>query len=247
MDPTAIILAAGAGRRIAQAHAEPKCLLRFNGRTLLERHLHCLARAGVDRIVLCVGYRADRVRAELERLGAARRVRIVENPEWEQGSVITLWAARAAMDGAESLIMDADVLYAPEILERLVRSPVENCFLLDRGFEPGEEPVKLCVAGSRLVEFRKRLAPDLAYDYCGESVGFFRFGPAVGARLARRTEHYRAAGRGNEPHEEAIRDLLLESPGDFGFEDVTGLPWLEIDFAGDIERAERSILPRLQE
>ncbi|HIM45156.1 MAG TPA: phosphocholine cytidylyltransferase family protein, partial [Alphaproteobacteria bacterium] len=39
---------------------------------------------------------------------------------------------------------------------------------------------------------------------------------------------------------------LLASPGErFGFEDITGLPWIEIDFAEDMARAENEILPRL--
>ena len=45
--------------------------------------------------------------------------------------------------------------------------------------------------------------------------------------------------------EEAIRDLLQATPHEFGFEDITDLPWLEIDFPEDIRRAEHEILPRL--
>ena len=42
--------------------------------------------------------------------------------------------------------------------------------------------------------------------------------------------------------------VLLARRGDeFGFEDVTGIPWIEIDFPEDVERARRSILPRLSE
>jgi choline kinase len=33
----------------------------------------------------------------------------------------------------------------------------------------------------------------------------------------------------------------------FGFEDITGLPWIEIDFADDVLRARSEILPRLVE
>lgn len=243
----ALILAAGVGKRIAGAHADPKCLLRFDGRTLLERHLRLLRSVGVEDIVLCLGYRAEAVREELARLGASG-VTVVENPEFTLGSVISLWTVRDWLDPvAGALVMDADVLYDRRMLERLTGTRVENCFLLDRDFVPGDEPVKLCVSGRRLVEFRKRVEPGLAWDYCGESVGFFRFGGPMAARLAGRCQAYRDAGRGNEPHEEAIRDLLLESPDEFGFEDVTGLPWMEIDFEEDIGRATRTVLPLLHE
>jgi len=55
-------------------------------------------------------------------------------------------------------------------------------------------------------------------------------------------------GRRNDPYEETIRDVLLTSPrGTFAFEDITGLPWIEIDFAVDIERANSEILPRISQ
>ena len=53
-------------------------------------------------------------------------------------------------------------------------------------------------------------------------------------------------GRRQESYEEAIRDVLLTSPrGTFAFEDITGMPWIEIDFAADIERANAEVLPRI--
>ena len=44
--------------------------------------------------------------------------------------------------------------------------------------------------------------------------------------------------------EESIRNVLISSPPNrFGFEDITGLQWIENDFAEDIARAKREILP----
>jgi choline kinase len=141
--------------------------------------------------------------------------------------------------------MDADVLYDRRMLKRLITTPFPNCFLLDRVFEAGDEPVKLCVRADQLVEFRKHLSHELVYDFCGESVGSFRFSKAMAARLAERACYYLEHGWRDQPYEEAIRDLLRATPHEFGFEDITGLPWIEIDFPEDIRRAEHEILPRL--
>ena len=141
--------------------------------------------------------------------------------------------------------MDADVLYDRLMIEKLVNTNIKNCFLLDRDFEQGDEPVKLCVRENLLVEFRKKLAPDLTYDFAGESVGFFRFDRTFGERLAQATEEYVMNQKRDQPYEEVIRDLLLETPEQFSYEDVTGIPWIEIDFPEDILRAEKEILPKL--
>src|SRR5215468_7011945 len=130
--------------------------------------------------------------------------------------------------------MDADVLYDRAILARLVEA-AGNVFLIDRKFDDGgQEAVKLCLRRGVPVEFRKRLAPDLEYDLVGESVGFFCFTEAIARVLAARCGEYVAAGRLDEPYEEAIRALLLEQPGEFRVEDITGLPWIEIDFPDDV-------------
>ena len=93
--------------------------------------------------------------------------------------------AREALESGEPVVvMDADVLYHPGILRKLLDSDVENCYLLDRGFTPGDEPVKIAVKDGLMVEFRKQLADGLSYDIIGESVGFFRFGPECAKRIA---------------------------------------------------------------
>lgn len=213
---------------------------------MLQWHLDNLRGLGVSRTVICTGYLPDRIVAEIRAAAAENFVTTVFNPDYERGSVISLWRfADALCNGQDVLLMDADVLYDQRILERLIATQVANCFLLDREFEPGLEPVKLCIRDGVLVEFRKQLAADLAYELSGESVGFFRFSATMARRLAAKCQEYMEAGRLDEPCEEAIRDLLLESPEDFGYEDVTGLPWIEIDFPEDIVRAEREILPRI--
>jgi choline kinase len=242
----AVILAAGVGNRLGNTHSGPKSLLAFGGKSLLARHLDTLAALGVGHVAICVGHEADRIRGEVETLNASDRVSTILNPDYREGSVVSLWTVRRYLEaGGDVLVMDADVLYDAAVLARLVTTGVTNCFLLDRDFEAGEEPVKLCLNRGLPVEFRKRLDPGLVYDLAGESVGFFRFSEAMGQRLARRTEYYVDRGGRDQPYEEAIRDLLLETPDAFGYEDVTGMPWIEIDFPEDVARARDEILPRL--
>ncbi len=149
--------------------------------------------------------------------------------------------------GGDVLVMDADVLYDQRIMRALVAgaAPV-NRLLIDRAFEPGAEPVKVCVRAGVPIELRKQLGADLAYDTIGESVGFFRLSEAGAARLATIVAGYVQGGRADQPHEEALRDLLREASQVFEVADVTGMPWIEIDFPADVERARREILPRLQ-
>jgi len=244
----AIILAAGRGLRMQQPADQelPKCLLRFGGMSLLERHLRLLGRLGVHDVVLGVGFRHDLIEAELDRVGL--RPQLVLNEGFEFGSVLTVHAtAQALTRGGDVLLMDADVLYHEQILEGLVAGdrPV-NRLLIDRDFEAGDEPVKVCIRDGIAIELRKQLVPGLTYDSIGESIGFFRLCESGARRLATLAAEYVAGSRAHLPHEEAVRDLLHEEAHPFEALDITGLPWIEIDFPEDVTRAEREILPQLQ-
>ena len=236
----ALVLAAGVGRRLGEAHAGPKALLELGGRSLLLRHLDALAACGITDVTIVVGHAADALRAAIP----AGRAGVLHNPDFREGSVVSLWTGRAVLQsGARVVLMDADVLYDSRLLGRLLGSRHADCLLLDRDIEPGEEPVKLCVARTdRIVDFHKR--PTVAHDWHGESVGFFLLSPATAAELARRSAGYVTGGRRHMDYEEPIRDMILDHPGRFGFEDISGLPWTEIDFPEDLAKA-RALLPEL--
>jgi len=245
----AIILAAGYGRRLSQSGDKPppKCLLQFGGHTLLERHLRLLRHAGVDEVVIAVGYAPEQIEAELDRLNWQPRPKLVLNERYELGSVLTVHCIAPDLTaGGDVLLMDADVLYDGRMFEALCTGEHANRLLMDRGFQPGEEPVKICLSKGLPVELRKRLAPDLVYDTWGESVGFFRFTEGTAGLFADIVAAYIDDGRADQPHEEAVRDLLLQYPKDFDTADVTGAPWLEIDFPADLVRARDEVLPQLQ-
>jgi choline kinase len=247
----AIILAAGRGSRLSQSLGSqlPKCLLRFGGVSLLERHLRLLQAAGVQEIVMALGFEHQMIEAELTRLAALGlpRCEVFINERFTLGSVLTVHVVAEAMRrGGDVLLMDADVLYDARIMQALAGGAApSNRILIDRDFEAGDEPVKVCVQDGVPVELRKQVTPGLRYDTIGESVGFFRFDERAARRLAALVAQYVDSGRANLPHEETLRDLILERSQVFQIVDVTGAPWVEIDFPTDIERAAQEVLPQL--
>lgn len=237
----AIILAAGVGKRLAHAaDARPKCLLRVGGRSLLDRTLAALDAAGVHEAVIVVGYRAERIRAEIGIRYAGVEVRYVHNPRYEQGAILSLWSARAELDTAV-LVMDADVLFPVRLLQRLVRSPQPNCFLLDAGSVNTGEEQMLLTRGGRVETIVRGGSGD--YDVIGESVGFLKVGRADAPLLGSILEDHVARGRHEIEHEEAFPDFLAQRR--VGFERVDDLPWTEIDFPEDLEAAKRDVLPAI--
>jgi choline kinase len=245
----AVMLAAGVGRRLYgdDRHQPPKALLEFGGKTLLRRHIELLTEIGIDELVLVVGHRKGEIVTEAEAVAPKGFVRFLYNPRYRGGPVLSLWTARGVLRaGADILFMDADVLYHRHLLERLIGSRHANCFLVDRDFEVGDEPVKLCIKGGHPVEFGKKV--EGTFDAVGEWPGFLKLSPPIAARLADACQGYVDRGELAAPYEPAMREVLLAEPkGTFGYEDITGVPWIEIDFPSDVLRAEKHVLPRLNE
>jgi choline kinase len=244
--PVAIILAAGVGRRLGESYDGPKVLLDFDARSLLARRLMALAACGIDEVFVTTGHQAGAVEAESRRAAPKSTFHFVYNPRFREGSLVSLAVQYDALtSGRPVLLMDGDVLHDSRMVARLLDGAHENTLLFDPELEPGDEPVKICLRGGRIVDFRK--VPEDPGERYGESVGFFRFSPTMASRLAERCQARVAAGEGHLEYEEAIRDLILAEPERFGVEDVGDLPWTEIDFPQDVTRARDHVLPQLRD
>ena len=237
----AIILAAGVARRLAPlTDRTNKCLLAVGGRPLLERMLETLAAEGIAEAVIVVGHCGDQVRRAAGERRGAMPIRFVENPDYAKGSILSLWAARAALAEDDCLVMDADVLFPPVFLRRLIAAPAASALLMDRGFSDSGEEVKLFAVGDRVIALGKKIAPE-RWDVVGEGVGFFKCGRAHAAEYAGCLEASIAETGGVNEYEDALHALVARVP--VAWVDVTGLPWTEVDFAEDLIRAESVVLP----
>lgn len=243
----AIMLAAGMGRRLyGNEHDQPpKCMLDFAGKTLMRRHVEILQGLGIDRLLLVLGYKKDDVLAEASSAAEGDFVEHVFNPRFKEGPILSLACAGDFMRGGDDILfMDADLLYHPSFVRRLIESPFENCFMFDSFIDHDVDPACLCIRDGLPVEFGKNIKGD--FDFVGEWPGFLRLAPAIAAKTADVAQSMVDNGELKVAYEAAFRQVLVsEPPGTFGFEDISGEPWIEIDYPDDIRRAEKVILPRI--
>lgn len=244
-----VMLAAGVGRRLhgGENNHLPKALLRFGGKTLLARHIECLQGNGIDELVMVVGHRMEDLLAEADTVAPDGFVRTLFNPRYKESPILSLSTADEILrSGDDVLFMDADVLYHPDVLGRLINSRHRNCFIIDYEFEFGDEPVKLCFRDGELVDFGKQVTGD--YHKIGEWPGFMRMSAEIAVKVADAVQTHVEDDNMAATYETAMRDVLVSEPaGTFGCENVTGIPWTEIDFPADVIYAEDVILPRMAE
>jgi choline kinase len=235
-----IILAAGKGSRLnGTAGDKPKCLVQAGGLTLIERQIQALERAGVDDIAVVVGCQADRVRA-----ACGPGVAYVENPRFaETNSLYSLWSARALLyEGF--VVLNCDVLFHPALLDDLLATHHDAALLIAyrQPGQPrfGDEEMKVKVRSGRVVDMSKTMDPDEAD---GENLGIVKFGPKSAPHLVGILDRIVAGGGLRDWAPKAFREFAQDRP--LHALGTRGLPWIEIDFPEDYQRALREVLPAI--
>ena len=238
----ALILAAGVGKRLWPiTQHRPKCLIEIAGRTLLSRYLHSLERVGIKQITIVVGYREEMIKAAVVAERLSVDVRYITSDQYRRGSITSLWAARGDLND-DALIMDADVLFDPRLLQRLLNCPSRTALLMDETVTQRTEECMAVVQGGRVIALTKSM-PD-RYDLAGEGVGFLKVHRLDVTHLIESLHTHIERGNLDMEYEDALREFF--SRARVGFERIGGLPWIEIDFQEDIDRAEREVVLKIQ-
>jgi choline kinase len=226
-----VILAAGRGMRLREAYASPKCLVEIGGLSLLERQLRALGEFGA-RARVVVGFEAAMVQDHVCGLSLDLPVELVENPDFEEGSVIS---AMLGLHGAgESVVlMDGDVLFHPDVFRHLMNSACENALAIDTSVDFTDEEYMAGVVGDQVVQLRR--GPANKGEIQGEWVGIAKIGQDSARRMSSLLQGVISAGGRMRGYEDVLASLIDEVP--VSSVDVAGLPWIEIDFPEDLDAA----------
>jgi len=234
----AIILAAGAGRRLSSiANGRPKCLVELGSRRLVDHQLDALRSLGVDDIAMVVGYEAQQIR---DYCGDA--IRYIDNPDYATtNSIYSLYLARRELD-SETFLFNCDVVFRPEALERMVSSGHPNVIAVDSiaELQAGEMNVQVDDGSATVIAIGKDLDLSIAHAQSAQLVKF----DAAGAEAVRSgVEGLIAAGNRDTFPTSAYGSLIRA--GRLAMVEIGDLAWSEIDCPEDFDRTVRDVLPHL--
>jgi 1L-myo-inositol 1-phosphate cytidylyltransferase len=177
----AIILAAGRGERLVNGKPYPKPLEPVGGRELIVRVIEGLARAGVEEVVVIVGYLGEVLIEGIGKHTLPVPVRFCWNHEFDKPNGTSLLKAKELVDGPTFLVM-SDHLWSTNLVERVRAFPLgEDETVLGIDYKIADcvdldDATKVAVSedGSRVARIGKMLEQYDALD-----TGVFRITPAV--------------------------------------------------------------------
>lgn len=226
----AIIMAAGKGNRISGlTDGKPKSYLEIGGEKLIERQLRILRENGIRDIIIVLGYQKQRFEADF----AADDVTFVFNPFYETTNVLpSFWFGQQFLQG-DFLYLHADTIFHEDIFRDLIAA--EGNMVLPVDFKAcGDEEMKVKIKDGAIIEINKTMPPESAE---GEFIGIAKITSQILPDLKKTVENVLIEKQFSTFFEHAIQKLIDENNVAANVTSTRDLPWNEIDFAEDYQKA----------
>jgi len=235
LEMKAIILSAGQGSRLGHlVDDRPKCLIDFNGRTLLDRQLDTLEANGVHEAVVVTGFHDELVNQAIAKRSGGPNVRTIFNPFYKVAdNTGSLFMAREELAG-DCLVWNGDTLVSRELMRRVVANGQSGiCVTIDRKDSYDEDDMKVVEDGGRLKAIGKRISGGVN----AESIGLLAFRSGGAEQFREAIEHAMRTPEGTTIWYLRVINHIAQS-ADVWTLDIKGEEWGEVDFPADVDAAQ---------
>jgi choline kinase len=244
-----IIIAAGRGRRLMPTTADaPKCFAEVAGKRLLDWAVDAFRANDLNDICFIGGYQIDKVKQQYPEFTFRN------NADWEHNNILaSLFYAADLMD-EPFICCYSDVLFTPDIVDRLAASPHDMALGVDTAWlaryvtrteHPPDDAEKVTVQNGQVTRVDRKIPEGDAY---GEYIGVAKFSAAGASKLRdyyteRRKQFAGQPWRDAKSFEKAYKILLfqdmIERGEPFGHVDTAG-GYIEVDTQQDFEYARQN-------
>ena len=236
-----LILAAGASRRLYPLTKNtPKCLLDIGGLPILSHQLNALKKYGINEVIIVLGYYKEMIIDYINKNHTEMTFKFITNEYYlDTNTSYSAYLCKDLLSLSETLLMNGDVLYPPQLLKQIIDSEYDTVLAVDIK-KCGDEEVKVIVDNKRIVSIGKELDIE---NSLGEFIGIAKlsipFCNSFSLSLSKLIDN----GGKSEYFESAIAPLLHKN--DVYYEDITHLPCIEIDFNEDLQKANQLVKNKL--
>ena len=232
----AIILSAGQGSRLGHLVDHlPKCLIDFNGRTLLDRQLDTLEASGVREAVVVTGFHDELVNQAIAARSGGLSVRTIYNPFYKVAdNTGSLFMAREELAG-DCLVWNGDTLVSRALMGRVLTSDQAGiCVTVDCKDRYDEDDMKVIrdEENGRLRAIGKQISDGVN----AKSIGLLAFRSGGSERFREAIERAMRTSEGTTIWYLRVIHHLAQN-GEVWTLDIKGEEWGEVDFPADVEAA----------
>lgn len=235
----AIILAAGMGTRLSPLTRDlPKCMVRVNDTPILRNSLSHLADAGIEHVVMVVGYMDWYIRAAVGSRYNGMDIEYIRSDAFRRtNNMYSLWLAGSCLcDGQGLLLLEGDLFFESGLLEQLLADPHPDCWAADR-FGLYRDGCMITAGPDRQIRKIRIIRHPLPhYLPCQhKSAGLLKLGPQTSHALWDCLDFEVRHWHLNLYYDQVLARHLREFS--LAVCDIHGCKWMEIDDVHDLEQA----------
>jgi choline kinase len=198
--------------------------------------------AGIEEVAVVVGYEKEQIIAHAGRKtkSGKQNIHFIENPAFAiTNNIYSLWLATDWLCGDSFIVLNADVIFDPEIFKSAVQPYAPISMIVDPLWR--DETMKVVIEEDRVTRMSKKITQE---EFSGTYIGITVFSRSIQDRFFRALSGIIGAGRVNDFFNVAVQELADEGVH-VGYTSTDGAAWAEIDDPLDLTFARQSVFPNL--
>lgn len=239
----AIILAAGMGKRLGdKTKSNTKCMVKVNGKPLIDYTLNALLENDINNISIVVGHKKDNLIEYLNKRYPKLNINYIENPIYNKtNNIYSLWLAKDKLIEDDSLILESDLIFDKDIIKEIINCEYDSLAVL-APFERWMDGTVTIINKENTIEnfiSKNNFNWNIAESYY-KTVNIYKFSKKFSEKVYMPfLEAYMKAIGKNQYYEQVLK--VISNIGEF---DLKGLvlsenkKWYEIDDMQDLDIAE---------
>ncbi|NLH94249.1 MAG: aminotransferase class I/II-fold pyridoxal phosphate-dependent enzyme [Candidatus Cloacimonetes bacterium] len=239
----AIILAAGYGARMKPyTDTKPKALLEVAGQTIIGRMLNLLIARGISDICVVTGYCREQLEDYLRTSYPNLNLTFVFNEVFYRTN--NIYSMHLALENFplddDVLLIESDLIFSVEVLDRILQSQHENVALVDR-FKTGMDGTVVTVEDDLILNVIPPHLQGPGFDFSDKykTLNIYKFSSKFLQTSFKKLLSFYATVYNDNCYYELILGILIYMRHEQIFAcDVAGANWFEIDDPNDLRLAE---------
>ena len=238
----AIVLAAGMGKRLKElTNDATKCMVKVNNVTMIERMLSSLDKRNLERIVIVVGYKAEKLVDFIQTLSIQTPICFVENKIYNKtNNIYSLYLAKDYLLEDDTLLLESDLVFEEAVLDRILENPYPSLALVSKYESWMDGTVVEIDDEGNILRFRskKEFKFKKTENYY-KTVNIYKFSKEFSkTHYVPFLEAYCKALGNNEYYEQVLKVITLLDKPEIKAVCLTNESWYEIDDVQDLDIAE---------
>lgn len=244
----ALILAAGTGSRLRPyTLTVPKCMVPVNNVPMIERAIDALIEAGIKKLGIGLGYKADVLKDFISKTFDEKRldgmkIEYIENPVYDKtNNIYSLYLAKDFFEQDDTILLESDLIYDKKVIKDLVNAKEKNLAVVSHFQNWMDGTVTKLDESDNILDFigKKNQNPEDVEKYY-KTVNIYKFSKDfINHYYFPFLETYMNVYGKNEYYETCLKILALFSPTLLKGFKISPDIWYEIDNSTDLEIASK--------